>query len=141
MGNHVFGCDICQDVCPWNRKSPRTQAVELAPRVLPESNGIGESLFFPELLRIARLSPEQFRQLFRGSAVKRTKWKGLIRNSCIALGNEGSRTAPEMRREIVEALGRLADSADPVIAESARWALSRIQPARDELPESTPAPS
>jgi epoxyqueuosine reductase len=139
MGNHVFGCDICQDVCPWNRKSPRTTAKEFAPRGLPENNGGDESLFFPELLRIARLSPEEFREVFRGSAIKRTKWAGIIRNACIALGNEGSKADAGTRREIVEALGRLAGYADPVIAESARWALSRIQPERDELRETAPA--
>ena len=139
MGNHVFGCDICQDVCPWNRKSPRTQATEFAPRLLPE--GDGESLFFPELLRIARLSPEEFREVFRGSAIKRTKWAGFIRNACIALGNDGSKAEPGMRREIAEALGRLADSTDSVIAESARWALSRIQSASDELRGTAPARS
>lgn len=126
MGNHVFGCDICQDVCPWNRKSPRTQTAEFAPRLLPESNRRGDSLFFPELLRIARLRPEEFREVFQGSAVKRTKWVGFIRNACIALGNEASKAEPGLRHEMVEALGRLADSGEPVIAESARWALSRI---------------
>jgi epoxyqueuosine reductase len=129
MGNHVFGCDICQDVCPWNQKSPRIAAPEFAPRTFPTNDYVSgdASLFLPELLRVARLSPDQFREVFRGSAIKRTKWAGLIRNACIALGNSGVKPESAAYREMVGALEALSRSAEPAISESALWALTRIQ--------------
>src|SRR5271154_4208102 len=98
MGNAVIGCDICQDVCPWNRKSPATQLPAFQPRriELPgrakSENGKekmenGATLFAPELEWLASLSQEVFSRIFRGSAVKRAKWRGLVRNACVALGN------------------------------------------------------
>ena len=137
MGRHVYGCDICQDVCPFNRKAPVTNLAEFQPRggstatprdrerpVLPFE---GESLFEPRLEWLAGMSEEEFREVFRGSAMKRTKWKGLVRNACIALGN--SKLAPDApeRGRILAVLQRLAGAAEPAIAESARWALGRIQ--------------
>ena len=87
----------------------------------------GESLFEPRLEWLAGMSEEEFREVFRGSAVKRTKWKGLVRNACIALGNiKPAPDAPE-RGQILVLLEQLAGSAEPAIAESARWALGRIQ--------------
>jgi len=70
---------------------------------------------------------EEYREFFRGSAIKRTKWKGLVRNACIVLGN--AKVAPDApeRGRILALLQRLAGSAEPAIAESARWALRRIQ--------------
>jgi len=138
MGNHVFGCDICQDVCPWNRRAPVVALEEFEPRVVPlpkaipgetprSSHSHNESFFLPRLEWLAGLTEGDFRELFRGSAIKRTKWRGLVRNACIALGNAriGAGTAPHAR--IRELLERLAGSPEHVIAESARWALSRIQ--------------
>jgi epoxyqueuosine reductase len=128
MGKHVFGCDICQDVCPWNRKSPRTELPEFKPRAFTGLDAApDETLFLPELLRIANLTQEQFRETFRGSPVKRSKWQGLVRNACIALGNQGAGQVSESHREITQALRILAACSEPVIAESAGWALSRIQ--------------
>jgi epoxyqueuosine reductase len=128
MGKHVFGCDICQDVCPWNRKSPRTELAAFKPRAFAGIDGVpDETLFLPDLLRIASLTQEQFREAFRGSPVKRTKWQGLVRNACIALGNQGVQQVSESHHEITQALHRLSECGEPVIAESARWALSRIQ--------------
>jgi epoxyqueuosine reductase len=136
MGRHVYGCDICQDVCPFNRKAPATNLAEFQPRggnaatprererpVLPFG---GESFFEPRLEWLAGMSEEEFREVFRGSAMKRTKWKGLVRNACIALGN--SKLAPDApkRGRILAVLQRLAGAAEPAIAESARWALVRI---------------
>ncbi len=138
MGRMVFGCDICQDVCPWNRTAPLTGLAEFLPRRLPEtSNGAtdksatvenaeGESLFFPPLETLASLSETEFRQIFRGSAIKRTKWRGLIRNACVALGNSSlARRTPQHER-IITLLHRLAASLDAVISEHARWALARL---------------
>jgi len=130
MGRHIFGCDICQDVCPWNRRSPRTELAEFRPRALAgDADGAEEqTLFQPDLLRLAKLTHEQFRELFRGSPIKRTKWQGLVRNACIALGNQNVAPGSDQYREIAETLQNLSESSEAVIAESARWALSRIQP-------------
>jgi epoxyqueuosine reductase len=131
MGRHVFGCDICQDVCPWNRKSPRTDLQEFQPGKFGTSfeNTTAEtSLFRPELLRLANLSELEFREKFRGSSIKRAKWRGLVRNACIALGNSGLTVESSAYPEALNSLEKLSESPDGVIAESARWALSRIQP-------------
>jgi Uncharacterized Fe-S protein len=131
MGQHVFGCDICQDVCPWNRKSPRTNTPQFEPRQFShglESVAEGASLFRPELLKLANLSELEFRETFRGSPVKRAKWRGLVRNACIALGNSGRRPEGAAYPEALSVLRKLSESSDAAIAESARWALSRIQP-------------
>jgi epoxyqueuosine reductase len=136
MGNHVFGCDICQDVCPWNRRAPIVSLTPFQPRVFPtpEENHSGaplplqdESLYLPRLEWLLGLSEADFRELFRGSPIKRTKWHGLLRNACIALGNSGVRLRMAEHRRIADTLERLAASEDEVVAESARWALSRIQ--------------
>ena len=139
MGWHLFGCDICQDVCPWNRRAPQTKLAELMPRSLPAASSVDlgasapaadESLFLPKLAQIASLTELEFREVFRGSPVKRAKWQGLVRNACIALGNAqaGFRELDaESRREALGILTRLAGSPNPVISESAQWALSRIQ--------------
>ena len=137
MGTHVFGCDICQDVCPWNRRAPVSTLAQFQPRTLREVNerneadapagAQGDSLFQPRLESLLSLSAEDFRQLFRGSPLKRTKWRGLVRNACIAAGNSkvahGSPDYPRM----CECLKKLAACGDPIVAESAQWALSRIQ--------------
>ena len=129
MGRHVFGCDICQDVCPWNRKSPRTQIAEFQPRTVSrvEDETESKSLLLPDLLEIANLSREEFRETFRGSPIKRTKWQGLVRNACIALGNTPIQGDPESRRKVEDTLKKLCESSDPVVSESAHWALLRIQ--------------
>lgn len=135
MGNHIFGCDICQDVCPWNRRAPISAMPRFQPRVFPgqEENHTeialppqDESLYRPKLEWLLRLSEADFREVFRGSPVKRTKWRGLMRNACMALGNSGVRPGMADHDRIRIVLERLATSQDEVIAESARWALSRI---------------
>jgi epoxyqueuosine reductase len=136
MGNHVFGCDICQDVCPWNRRAPIVTIPQFQPRVFPppeetwtdqSSTSQDESLYLPQLEWLLGLNEADFRELFRRSPVKRTKWRGLIRNACIALGNSGVRPGVADHGRISSLLDRLAASDDQVLAESARWALSRIQ--------------
>ena len=129
MGVHVFGCDICQDVCPWNRRAPQTNLAEFKPRTLSTA-AAADSLFHPKLARLASMTEEEFRETFRGSPIKRTKWRGLVRNACIALGNTGSSLKPQARGEITQLLEKLRDSPEPAIAESAEWALSRIQASR-----------
>jgi epoxyqueuosine reductase len=97
IGRNIFGCDICQDVCPWNRKAPITREARFEPRVTshelravsdePQTTN-HESLFLPPLAWLASLSEEEFRRIFRGSAVKRTKWRGLTRNANVARRNK-----------------------------------------------------
>jgi epoxyqueuosine reductase len=150
IGSHVFGCDICQDVCPWNRRAPATPRGEFQPRTFGSAeNGqreneaasalssqqggeyagesSEESLFLPRLEWLADLEETEFRRIFQGSAIKRTKWRGLVRNACIALGNSEVRPGAHGYQRITEMLHRLSCSEDAVIAESALWALSRIE--------------
>lgn len=136
MGKHVFGCDICQDVCPWNRRAPVSTLAQFQPRNLSSHQARGseasasaknDSLFRPRLEWLLSLSEEDFRELFHGSPVKRTKWRGLLRNACIAAGNSKVTRGSLSHARICERLGKLAVCGDFVVAESAQWALSRIQ--------------
>jgi epoxyqueuosine reductase len=108
MGGHVFGCDICQDVCPWNGEAPATGEPHLAPRH-----------FAPDLERLARIGEAEFRELFRGTSVTRAKYSGFLRNVAVAMGNRGL----EKFRAPLE---KLAESPDEVVAQHARWALARL---------------
>jgi epoxyqueuosine reductase len=110
MGRHVFGCDICQDVCPWNRKAPVTSAPEFQPR---------EGLVNPALDWLAEMQPEEFREVFRGSPLRRAKLSGLRRNAAIAMGNSGD-------KKFIPLLKKLSDDADAVVAEHALWAAARL---------------
>jgi len=141
MGRHVFGCDICQDVCPWNRRAPETHATQFQPRSFPQPQedksreetadptpSIQEESFFsPRLEWLAGMTEEQFRAVFRGSPAKRTKWHGLVRNACIALGNSALVPGSSRHSKIAQLLTKLSASPDPSVSESAQWALSRIQ--------------
>lgn len=109
MGNHTFGCDICQDVCPWNRRSPRTNEPGFQPRE-----------FAPPLDRLAALTEAEFRALFRDTPINRAKYRGFLRNVAVAMGNSGQ---PRFR----EPLERLASSSDQIIAEHASWALRQLK--------------
>jgi epoxyqueuosine reductase len=110
IGRHVFGCDICQDVCPWNRKRRHEGGAVFEPR---------PGLVGPWLEDLAGLDEAAFRERFRRSPVKRAKRRGLLRNVAVALGNSGNRA----RRPILESL--LHDD-DPVVREHARWAIDRL---------------
>lgn len=136
MGNHVLGCDICQDVCPWNRRAPISALPQFQPRILPArpedtteqaSSSPSDSLFLPALSRILSLSERDFRRLFHGSPLKRAKWRGVVRNACIAVGNSGLKRGVANHARILDSLERLAACGDSAVAESAQWALSRIQ--------------
>lgn len=111
MGRHVFGCDICQDVCPWNRKAPVTQAPEFQPR---------PGLVNPALEWLAQMDAEQFRDTFRGSPVRRAKLSGVRRNAVVAMGNSGD-------RRFLPTLQRLAEDNDPIVAQHANWAIQQIR--------------
>jgi epoxyqueuosine reductase len=121
MGRHVFGCDICQDVCPWNRRAPLTALANFQPRRHEE-----HTLFSPDLEWLISLTEENFRTIFRGSPVKRAKWRGLIRNACVALGNSGLRPGEPRYGELCGRLSKLAASGDAILAEHAQWALDRL---------------
>ncbi|MGB7437770.1 MAG: tRNA epoxyqueuosine(34) reductase QueG [Candidatus Acidiferrum sp.] len=123
IGWQVYGCDICQDVCPYNRKAPVTSLGEFQPR----QQGTEKSLLQPVLEWLAGMEESEFREIFRQSAMKRTKWAGLVRNACVALGNVGGRKGSAEQARIEPLLRRLAESDIPTIAESAQWALRRIQ--------------
>jgi epoxyqueuosine reductase len=143
MGRHVFGCDICQDVCPWNRNAPVTSLVEFMPRRmalksdsrnsrsestnLPDAGGNGDSLYAPPLEWLAALTEEEFRQMFRGSAMKRAKWRGLIRNACVALGNSNLPPSSPAYSRAIGVLERFAQSPDATIAGHARWSIARLK--------------
>ena len=111
MGQQVFGCDICQDVCPWNRKAPDSALPEFAPR---------EELVNPALDWLAEMSAEEFRANFRGSPIRRAKHAGMRRNAAIAMGNSG-------REEFVPILEAMIEDSEPSVAESAAWAVRRLR--------------
>jgi epoxyqueuosine reductase len=108
LGRHVFGCDICQDVCPWNRR----EAVSLEP-------AFNAREISPPLEHLARLTEDEFRDLFRDSPVNRARYAGFLRNVAVAMGNARS-------ARFREPLERLAASSDSIVAEHARWALSQL---------------
>jgi epoxyqueuosine reductase len=112
VGRHVFGCDICQDVCPWNRKRRRRGGAPFEPR---------PGALAPALDDLARLAPAAFAARFRRSPVKRAKRRGLLRNVALALGNSGDAA----HRAILEHLAR---DEDPLVREHAEWALRRLPP-------------
>jgi epoxyqueuosine reductase len=111
MGRQVFGCDICQEVCPWNRRAPILEKQGLKRR---------DELVNPSLHWLAELDAAGFKRLFAGSPLERTKRKRLLRNVAIAMGNSGD-------LDCVPALEGWAQSVDdPVLRESATWALKRL---------------
>jgi len=111
MGNRIFGCDICQEVCPWNRRFARPSA---EPAFQPRPGVIS-----PSLIDLMALDEEGFRERFRGSPIKRAKRRGLLRNVAVALGNWQSPTA-------ALSLARALRDAEPLIRGHAAWALGRI---------------
>lgn len=110
MGDWVFGCDVCQQVCPWNRRAPQAGDAAFAPRPdVPR----------PDLLADLQLTPEAFSRKFRGSPVKRAKRRGYLRNIAVALGNLAD-------PEAVPALRQALQDPEPLVRGHAAWALGRI---------------
>ena len=111
MGNHIYGCDVCQEVCPWNIKFGHFAGSDLL-----QSR---DDRVAPALLDLIALDDAAFRERFRGSPIKRTKRRGLLRNVAVALGNWGDPQA-------VPALAPALDDHEPLIRGHVAWALGRI---------------
>ena len=111
MGRQVFGCDICQDVCPWNRKSAFGNDPELEARA---------ELVNPALERLAAMEEGEFERQFNGSPVRRAGFLGLRRNMAVAMGNSG-------QRRFADRLEAWAQAADEGLRAAARWALKRLR--------------
>lgn len=112
IGEWVFGCDVCQDVCPWNRKASTGQTASSREPWL-------------DLLELLALTPEEFRRRFKGTALWRSRRRGLLRNSAIVLGNRGD---PRAVPALLQALG----DEEKVIRGAAAWALGRFKSAEVE---------
>lgn len=110
IGDRIYGCDTCLDVCPWNRFAAISRESAFAAR--PSTSAM-------RLRDFLALNDEQFRTLFRGSPIKRIKRRGFLRNVCVALGNVGT-------TDDLPALQRAAKDDEPLIAEHAAWAITRI---------------
>ena len=108
IGEWLFGCDVCQEVCPWNRKAETGHEPALGP-----SGCLGA------LETLLELDPQAFRARFRGSAITRTRRAGLLRNAAIVLANRGERRA-------AGALGRALGDDDAVVRHAAAWALEKL---------------
>jgi epoxyqueuosine reductase len=107
IGDWAFGCDVCQEVCPWNRKAPPTREPAFQPQAA-----------FPPLESLLELDDAGFRRRFRGTALWRARRRGLLRNAAIALANRGAGAA---------ALARAEDDPDDVVARAAAWASARVR--------------
>ncbi len=110
MNEWIFGCDVCQDVCPWNRKAPATTVPEFAPR---------EDLSLVDLAELLNLDEAEYQRRFAPTPLERPRRAGLIRNAAIAAGNSRD-------QRFVPQLTRLLADTEPLIREAAAWALKRI---------------
>ena len=114
MGRQVFGCDICQDVCPWNRRAPIGRAQDMQAR--------GE-LVNPQLEALAAMDSAEFKRMFRGSPLERTGRRRLQRNVAVAMGNSG-----DGQHRI--RLGVWASGEDEMLRDVAKWALRQLEEAK-----------
>jgi epoxyqueuosine reductase len=110
LGNHIFGCDICQEVCPYNVKARETAEAAFGPR---------PGLYAPQLIPLLSLTAAEFRARFRGSPILRAKRRGFLRNVAVALGNIKDQTA-------IPALIHALDDEEPLVRGHAAWALGEI---------------
>jgi epoxyqueuosine reductase len=110
LGNWVFGCDICQEVCPWNRKAPLGTEPALQPRVDLEAL---------DPVELLDLSEADFRSRFQETALMRTRRRGLLRNAALVLGNCGDATS-------LPALRQALHDPEPLVREAAQWAIEKI---------------
>jgi epoxyqueuosine reductase len=117
IGTRIYGCDICLDVCPWNRFARTARSVLLAAR--------GEIAEIP-LRELLELTPARFAEVFRGTAIKRVKLAGLLRNACVVAGNSGD-------EGLLEPLARLAAHASPVVRVHAVWAVFQLADSAEKI--------
>jgi len=110
IGDWIFGCDVCQDVCPWNRKAPTTNTPEFQPRA---------PLRPVDAARLLRLSEDEFKAEFAGTPLERPGRSGILRNAAIVLGNSQDAAA-------LPALQHGLTDADPLIRDACDWALQQI---------------
>ena len=111
IGDRIYGCDDCLDVCPWNRFAQVSRETRFHAR---------QSIFNYQLRDFLSLDDDGFRKLFAKSPIKRIKRNRFLRNVCVALGNVG-------KEKDLPALERAADEADVLISEHAQWAISEIE--------------
>jgi epoxyqueuosine reductase len=111
LGNRIFGCDICQEVCPWNRRFANP-GVEPAYVAGPDTDG-------PALMELLGMSQDAFSQRYSGTPIKRAKRRGFLRNVAVALGNWG-------RPEAVPVLTAALEDPEPLVRGHAAWALGQI---------------
>jgi epoxyqueuosine reductase len=111
IGHHLFGCDICQDVCPWNRKAPASANPAFEAK---------EGLFWPIIDQLLELREDDWRRIIRGTAMKRAKIRGLLRNLMVVAGNAG-------RRELLPKLLPFLKHDDEHVRSHAQWAVEKIE--------------
>jgi epoxyqueuosine reductase len=110
IGNWIFGCDVCQTVCPWNRFAASDGDPAFSPR---------DNIPHPNLIRELELTSEEFNRKFKNSPIKRTKHRGYLRNVAVALGNSKARDA-------LPALKKALNNPEPMVRQHAAWALEQI---------------
>ena len=122
IGNRIFGCDICQEVCPWNEDARPGRSEELQP---PEpGQRFPASSMIEWAAELLSLSEEDYRIRYRGSAMARPGRDGMLRNLCIGLGNSGM-------SEAIPVLRRCSEDGSELVREHARWALERVKRTRE----------
>lgn len=119
LGDRLFGCDICQEVCPYNSRRQHGNANPFAARPIA-----GGSLLIREVLALR--SEEEFHRKFAGSPLMRAKWRGMLRNACVVAGNSGDRS---LAVDLAHLMGWCDD---PMVREHAQWAMGRLSDDRDE---------
>ena len=109
-GNLIFGCDICQEVCPWNSKAASSLEKGFQPR---------KGNLLPKLISLMNMTQEEFNRRFKGSPIKRSKRRGFLRNVAVALGNSKDKSA-------VTVLGKALNDSEPLVRGHAAWGLGQI---------------
>ncbi|MDX1389817.1 MAG: 4Fe-4S double cluster binding domain-containing protein, partial [Acidobacteriota bacterium] len=125
VGEWIFGCDVCQDVCPWNHKSATP-----APADRLE---IREDLDGLDPREILALDESEFRRRYSGTALMRARWDGMRRNACVVLGNRGDRSDLGILEAAVEG------DPDETVRVHAEWAVERIRSGEDETKAGSPS--
>ncbi len=111
IGEWIFGCDICQMVCPWNEKALRREETQVEEKTIEP---------YPDLIEELLLTPQEFNKKFKNNPVKRAKRRGYLRNVAVALGNAGDPAA-------IPALEKALDDIEPLVREHVKWALDKIK--------------